>query len=539
MIQIKDKIYRNLEEQVLKNKSDIEDITSVSNLLGIKVVGQVENAALLPAEDSEEFAELEYGDTYAVGNPLAEDVTYDYYVKTRPNDSFDYPHWFNIGNLRGEQGIKGDPGDGFIFIGNESVTINNTNTASDTAEHSALFGTDNTVRANNALVSGVENTVTGNGATAIGGFNTASGLYAFAQGNQNTASGQYTSATGNLCVASAQSAHAEGARTKATGQNAHTEGYLSRATNGVTASHAEGRNTLASGAAAHAEGYSDGSGEDDSQYIQATGQGAHAEGYATQNYKNIASGRGSHVEGYGCQASANYSRAAGTQTRAKEANQTAIGKWNADNGNALLIVGNGTSDSNRKNAMAVISDGSILVGRNTTDVDNPFTLATKGYVDSHSGGGSEWETVWNNTDINFEDHTVFVNGEIVIQPELPEDATLCKVTFLDSYENEFDVIMPRPKATANKDGVSTVTVYPQDIDQYQANASGDETYVVPFQFTFREKPNGQYYIYLKGQPYNYGVMMFSSFQEASYDYDFDGAWYLVKTCPIPLRIAVR
>lgn len=99
-------VYRNLEEQVRKNQSDIQDITSATGLLGIKSVGVVPTYEDLPAEDSEEFEALEYGDAYAVG----ESAPYTFYVKTRANDSITYDHWFLLGSIQGAQGPQGEPG---------------------------------------------------------------------------------------------------------------------------------------------------------------------------------------------------------------------------------------------------------------------------------------------------------------------------------------------------------------------------------------------------------------------------------------------
>lgn len=107
------KVYLNLEEQVRKNKDDIENISSINGLLGIKVVNQVYGDWELPAEDSEEFAALEYGDAYVVEEGGDE---YSFYIKTRPTTEKDYDHWFRL-HLEGVQGPvgaegpKGDKGD--------------------------------------------------------------------------------------------------------------------------------------------------------------------------------------------------------------------------------------------------------------------------------------------------------------------------------------------------------------------------------------------------------------------------------------------
>lgn len=105
MITVNKKQYRNQTEQILKNKEDIQDFTSINGLLGIKIVGVVTEESPLPAEDSEEFAALEYGDAYIEENDV-EATDYTFYVKTRPNIDKDYDHWFEL-RLTGIQGPRG------------------------------------------------------------------------------------------------------------------------------------------------------------------------------------------------------------------------------------------------------------------------------------------------------------------------------------------------------------------------------------------------------------------------------------------------
>lgn len=97
------KEYRNLIEQVAKNKADIENWQGI-NSLGIEVVGKVDNEALLP--DKETY-QGEYGFAYEVGI----EPPYDTYVWTRPTLEQPFDHWFNIGKIQGLPGVKGDKGD--------------------------------------------------------------------------------------------------------------------------------------------------------------------------------------------------------------------------------------------------------------------------------------------------------------------------------------------------------------------------------------------------------------------------------------------
>ena len=113
MITIDGKQYRNLEEQVLKNKQDIAAHYSVQRVLadfGIKIIGQV-------PEWQDPVGTFEYGDAYAVGT----EAPYEIYIYTRADEASGHPedYWLNIGPLaiqgpqgpEGPQGLKGDKGD--------------------------------------------------------------------------------------------------------------------------------------------------------------------------------------------------------------------------------------------------------------------------------------------------------------------------------------------------------------------------------------------------------------------------------------------
>lgn len=110
MIRVGDNYYRNLEEQVLKNKQDIADHYNRDRVLadfGIIIVGYAETPEELP--DPETYTGS-YGDGYYVGtsNP------YNFYIYTRPDPDagYDTNYWLNIGPLAiaGPEGPKGDIG---------------------------------------------------------------------------------------------------------------------------------------------------------------------------------------------------------------------------------------------------------------------------------------------------------------------------------------------------------------------------------------------------------------------------------------------
>ena len=116
MLTIDGKVYRNLEEQVKKNKDDIEYILNeqgVINQFGIKVVGVVASQSLLPSVDTykQENPNWEYGDTFAIGT----EPPYDLFVLTRANLYNTNDYWFDIGDFplagpKGETGPQGPQG---------------------------------------------------------------------------------------------------------------------------------------------------------------------------------------------------------------------------------------------------------------------------------------------------------------------------------------------------------------------------------------------------------------------------------------------
>ena len=110
MIKVNNDEYRNLEEQVLKNKEDIAAHYNIDRVLanfGIRIIGQVNSVEDLP---SPEIFQGQYGDSYAVG----ETEPYVFYVWTRADENAGHPedYWFDVGRLSiaGPQGPEGKQG---------------------------------------------------------------------------------------------------------------------------------------------------------------------------------------------------------------------------------------------------------------------------------------------------------------------------------------------------------------------------------------------------------------------------------------------
>lgn len=195
------------------------------------------------------------------------------------------------------------------------------------------------------------------------------GNYSLVQGYDNTASGYASHAEGSRSIASEKYAHAEGGSinyngttrySTASGYASHAEGIGSIASGNY--SHAEGEVTTANGVASHSEG------------LETTaGNTSHAEGLKTtadnvshaEGVETTASGSYSHAEGADSTATGACSHAQNRDTIAAKANQTAIGKWNVEDTEATaskqkaLIIGNGTADDARSNALTVDWNGNV------------------------------------------------------------------------------------------------------------------------------------------------------------------------------------
>lgn len=111
-----DKVYRNLQEQVLKNQEDLERYVSTTlalNNMGIRVLGILTNSTHLPPTAAQ------FGDAYLVGT----EPPYDLYIWTRL-ESQDAARFVSVGqfpapsNIPGKTGPEGPQGDTGVGIAN-------------------------------------------------------------------------------------------------------------------------------------------------------------------------------------------------------------------------------------------------------------------------------------------------------------------------------------------------------------------------------------------------------------------------------------
>ena len=189
-------------------------------------------------------------------------------------------------------------------------------------------------------------------------------------------------AVGTQTTASGDSSHAEGAYTTASGSCSHAEGDHTVAT--LDYSHAEGAYTTASGTHSHAEGY----------YTKTSGPYSHAEGFSTTASRSC-----SHAEGANTTASGNHSHTEGYYTKATHKAQHVEGEYNiADTSTAkadargtyVHIVGNGTADNARSNALTLTWGGDLWHAGRLSHGNKVSAEGTYSY-----SGGSETSAIGN------------------------------------------------------------------------------------------------------------------------------------------------
>lgn len=316
-------------------------------------------------------------------------------------------------------------GDAAHAEGLNSSSFGNGTYAIAESSHAEGQGTSTTEEAKYAHAEGWATKARGIAAHAEGYDNFAMTDYSHAEGTKTVASGVASHAEGIHTVSDAEGSHAEGYWTAAYGLHSHAEGesILNASGTGYAnilkaegrASHAEGKATIASGEYSHAEGiYNTAKGA--ASHVEggdntASGMASHAEGgyLGTQNLAgNTVSGASSHVGGVYSNVSSSYSFAHGygLKTMGNVA-QATFGKYNYPYSSALFCVGNGSSDTNRKNAFLITSDGTFyLNGLSMTVEDQKFNKLQKW---TSSGLTSQPNVSWAHVDPG---HYHVENGKI-------------------------------------------------------------------------------------------------------------------------------
>ena len=156
-----------------------------------------------------------------------------------------------------------------------------------------------------------------------------------------------------------------------------SESQVVSGTHGATGdfSVAKGINTIASGLASIASGIaSNASG--DLSFAMGSGTTASGNYSIAFGQSSIASGNYSTVFGLSNEASGNFSTALGYNTRTPIDYSTVVGQFNVgtphivtEDLDAIFEIGNGTSDSNRSNALSVLKNGTHIIRSNSRGIE--------------------------------------------------------------------------------------------------------------------------------------------------------------------------
>ena len=304
-----------------------------------------------------------FGETVRLGEDVAAHLELDYHslqLIDRDNNAF-----FHVSDLRNADGIAeivdtftGDGSTRTFYLSISATSTDYTVNVSDSSG-GAVTKSTTYVSFSTAPADGATITVTYTSTSSLLKY------YTLGKRADNSKRGSYSLAEGYNNTASGSESHAEGYGTTASGSYSHAEGSL----------------TTASKSGSHAEGFS----------TQAIGSVSHAEGAST-----IAHGSGSHAQNDGTVAWSDY--------------QTTLGRYNVIDysDTYAVIIGNGTDDNDRSNALAVGWDGSIeaalfktatytysysnlaagatiLVTGSDLGVSTPTGYAPIGFVTCHSG----------------------------------------------------------------------------------------------------------------------------------------------------------
>ncbi len=337
----------------LGNNSYVGDLNSYAIGNGANVLGEGSYAIGSGAMASGNFS-------FAIGSDGVDTAG----VATNPTKAIaDYSYAFGMGSIASSQGA--------IAMGTQNTASGVYSTAlgyktSSSGRYSTTMGLETTASGDYSTTMGYHTTASKSHSTAMGYRTIASQYYSTAMGGETTASGSYSTSMGRETNASGHAAVAMGIQTTASG----------------SASFAMGSQAIASGIQSIAMG--DGAAAS-GDYSTAIGRGAEADTiYSTaiglvveaRGVGSIALGAYSHALGYnsiamgrGASASGSYSIAIGNSIKAKGYRETVIGAYNdttysiiGGDADPLFIIGNGTWNGNRINALMVLENGSMGVG---------------------------------------------------------------------------------------------------------------------------------------------------------------------------------
>lgn len=258
-----------------------------------------------------------------------------------------------------------------VVRGDSSASFGGSNKVE--GSNSLSVGTRNVIELHNSIVAGADNTVGGNQSIVVGSNNVASGKTTqaiFGIGNEADRIGQ--TVVGLYNVKDTDSLFVVGNGTdKDHKSNAITVGFSSTNihNNLKTKKNIIGGEAEVGSSTDHSlviGGVNPATGENTkatSQYNFVFGRASQATkwGAIALGDSNISSGYNSLATGANTEALKDNSATFGKGTKTGRQSQAVVGQWNEVDTGALFIVGNGTSDTKRKNALVVTENGGVEV----------------------------------------------------------------------------------------------------------------------------------------------------------------------------------
>ena len=301
-------------------------------------------------------------------------------------------------------------GRGNLAAGNYSDASGEDNEAH--GYRSQVSGRENKVIGHNTRASGYQNEIVGDNSEASGWGNKVTGKNAKASGQGNQAIGDKSEAGGYHTIASGENSVADGNTTRATAANSKASGQKTTAASANSTAKGNSSNLYDPEAMPNPTGMTPeefnaawnaakfnaalgASSETSGTNNVALGSNSYAGGNDTRSFGTRSNSWGWNTEARGKQASANgqstkalgdNSRTEGQGTIASAANQLAMGSFNKEDPDALLVIGNGTSGSKRSNAFAVNKNGIVYNNKTQETISEDTSESTVEKYEISTGG---------------------------------------------------------------------------------------------------------------------------------------------------------
>ena len=282
----------------------------------------------------------------------------------------------------GLENITENSKDGWRLVGATPAHYGNIGNYALDLSLSGVASTSNGATGNYSFASGRRTEASGVASVAMGYNTSAVSDYSFASGYETQAGFDYAFASGYKSIASGSGSIAMGYEAEATTSHATAIGLRAKATGFY--SFAGGNLTTASGQASFSIGQGGSASGDYSSSLglntTASGRYSTSLGYNTQatndastamGHYSLASGVNSTAMGRYTIASGYYSTAMGHMTSAPSGFETAMGRWNTiyspndtsgwNSADRLFVIGNGTGNTTRSNALIIFKDGTMNI----------------------------------------------------------------------------------------------------------------------------------------------------------------------------------